>query len=160
MCAVIATHPAVKDVHWAACQEQHRWSENYSVLQFWGSVKQDVYPDSGCADLASEYRVRRGYLFEFKSQAAHDESLEVFHWHEYNASEVRELSGSRAIFFHVSSTDIVGKHMKFVGTYPALLYWSIQRLEARKDSVTTLAAEYLLNFFFFFFPIEKMLTVL
>lgn len=47
--------------------------------------------------------------------------------------------------------------MKLVGMYPALLYGSIQRLEARKDSVTALAAECLLNFFFL---IEKILTML
>lgn len=47
--------------------------------------------------------------------------------------------------------------MKFVGTYPALLDGSIQRLEAKKDSVTTLAAGYLWNFFLFN---EKMLIML
>lgn len=82
----------------------------------------------------------------------------VFDWHEYNASGIKEFSGSRAIIFkYVICIDTVGKHMKFVGTYPALLDGSIQRLEAKKDSVTTLAAGYLLNFFLFN---EKMLIML
>lgn len=77
----------------------------------------------------------------------------LFHSHEPGSSGVKEFSGSRDIFLRDISIDIVGKHMKIEGTYPAsaaLLYEPVHRIEVRGLSVTTSpVAAHLLNISFF-----------